>query len=89
MKKSRTINDFKQLSNNEQISELTCRLEEIKKDYMKFFQLLSCKHFESLTKQQKACWLYSPEHVELRNTAWEIYNDFTKLIPFMGQYQEI
>ena len=89
MTKSRTISEFLELNNNEQISELTKRLEEIKKDYKKFLKLLAYKHFESLTKEEKSDLLKSQSHNEMLKIGYDLLNDFTKLIPFMGQYQKI
>ena len=86
MKKSKTTSEFLKLNNNEQISELTCRLEEIKKDYKKFLKLLAYKHFESLTKEEQNDLLKSQSHNDMLKIGYDLLNDFTKLIPFMGQY---
>lgn len=86
MKKSRTTNEFLTLNNNEQIKELTQRLENIKKDYKKFLKLLAYKHFESLTKEEQKDLL---KHNEMLKIGYDLLNDFTKLVPFMGQYSEV
>ena len=85
MKKSRTTSEFLQLSNNEQLSELTCRLEEIKKDYKKFLKLLAYKHFENLTEEEKKDILKSKSHGDMLKIGYDLLNDFTKLVPYMGE----
>jgi len=88
MKKSRTINEFKQLTNNQKISELTTRMEEIKRSYIKMFKMTCYKIWEELPKEQQQDILRSAEYQEFLEIGWAIYKDFSKIIPYFGQCKE-
>ena len=88
MKKSRTINEFKKLSNNQQISELTTRMEQLRKDYMKMFKFTCYKIYEELPKEEQKELLKNEKYQNFLKLGWDIYKDFSKIIPYFGQYEE-
>jgi len=88
MKKSRTINEFKELSNNQQISELTTRMEQLRKDYMKMFKFTCYKIYEELPKEEQKEILKNKKYQDFLKLGWDIYKDFSEIIPYFGQYKE-
>lgn len=85
VKKSKSYGEFHYCkSNNEQVAELTLRLEELRKDFKKFSQLVRIKDYEDNHNKDGYDYMQS----NLNKTILNVLNEFTNLVQYTGQYTQ-